>query len=418
MTTEIKTNQGPSGYEFIRKLGKGAYGFVGCYKSLSSGIEVAIKTIKGFSETTFTEQTNLKKLKQHPNLIKTYEILNEPSGSHIIMEYIPESKELKQFIREKYILPNSQIPTKAVLQIFRQMLDSLKSCHDQNIVHRDIKAENYLIDKHDQIKMIDFGLGREFTRGRAYTQCGTLTHMAPEMFISKSGYDAKKIDIWSLGITLYQLSTGLLPFDHKNDDILINQILFAPLKFPPNIDPSLAKLITLMLERNPNQRVSLEELMTDPILIAKNIYSTSEIVNIIAEYGFKSRLELMIEADRLDLLTKEEVIIAVQTAVAFDQSAIINLLARWCIKKDRLSDLPTSLLGSVLISASKMGDEYVIQNLVNSPEYSEIKNQQYCFEESIRLAERNNRRSILDLLKGSSSTWEKISSIFRKLKSI
>ena len=125
-------------------------------------------------------------------------------------------------------------------------------------VHRDLKLENILLDKHENVKLCDFGFTREYEGTTNYLQtfCGTVCYSAPEMLKGEK-YAGEKVDVWSLGIILYSLLTGELPFDEDNDIATKHKILNSEPKYPDTLPADAKTLIMQLLSKRPLRRPSI-----------------------------------------------------------------------------------------------------------------------------------------------------------------
>jgi serine/threonine protein kinase len=159
-------------------------------------------------------ETDLMKKLNHPNITKILEMFEDEKYFLIIMEYI-NGGNLFSFVKKR-----RKLSEKTAKFLFRQIILGIKYIHEQNIVHRDIKLENLLIDLNNNVKICDFGIGRKLENKKQllHDQCGTLMYMAPEILLSskEKGYEGFPVDIWSAGISLYIMLSGTLPFNYKN----------------------------------------------------------------------------------------------------------------------------------------------------------------------------------------------------------
>ena len=159
-------------------------------------------------------ETDLMKKLNHPNITKILEMFEDEKYFMIIMEYI-NGGNLFSFVKKR-----RKLSEKTAKFLFRQIILGIKYIHEQNIVHRDIKLENLLIDLNNNVKICDFGIGRKIKNKNQllHDQCGTLMYMAPEILLSskEKGYEGFPVDIWSSGISLYIMLSGTLPFNYKN----------------------------------------------------------------------------------------------------------------------------------------------------------------------------------------------------------
>ena len=208
-------------YKYGRLIGQGAFGKVNLGLNILTGRIVAVKSFdKNNSELTgdnmkkILYETNLMKKLNHPNITKILEMFEDEKYFMIIMEYI-NGGNLFSFVKKR-----RKLSEKTAKFLFRQIIQGIKYIHEQNIVHRDIKLENLLIDLNNNVKICDFGIGRKIKNKNQllHDQCGTLMYMAPEILLSskEKGYEPFPVDIWSSGISLYIMLSGTLPFNYKN----------------------------------------------------------------------------------------------------------------------------------------------------------------------------------------------------------
>lgn len=140
------------------------------------------------------------------------------------------------------------------------MVDALEYLHEINVVHRDLKPENILLTKGDNIKIIDFGLSSQYdTNKYLNTACGSPSYAAPEMIAGKA-YNPLKVDIWSLGITLYAMVCGFLPFEDPDQQILYKRIMLGSFMIPKYISEPLKDLLNKILNTNPENRYNLQNI--------------------------------------------------------------------------------------------------------------------------------------------------------------
>ena len=208
-------------YKYGRLIGQGAFGKVNLGLNILTGRIVAVKSFdKNNSELTgdnmkkILYETDLMKKLNHPNITKILEMFEDEKYFMIIMEYI-NGGNLFSFVKKR-----RKLSEKTAKFLFRQIILGIKYIHEQNIVHRDIKLENLLIDLNNNVKICDFGIGRRIKSKNQllHDQCGTLMYMAPEILLSskEKGYEGFPVDIWSSGISLYIMLSGTLPFNYKN----------------------------------------------------------------------------------------------------------------------------------------------------------------------------------------------------------
>lgn len=166
-----------------------------------------------------------------------------------------------------YLLKHGKLPVDKVQRIFTQLVGAVCYVHQQSCVHRDLKLENILLDKHENVKLCDFGFTREYEGNAKYLQtfCGTICYSAPEMLKGEK-YAGEKVDVWSLGVILYALLTGELPFDDDDDNLTRAKILGQEPTYPEHIPTDALPLLKSLLSKRPLLRPSLPEILAHPFL--------------------------------------------------------------------------------------------------------------------------------------------------------
>lgn len=166
-----------------------------------------------------------------------------------------------------YLLRHGKLPVDKVQKTFTQLVGAVAYVHQQHCVHRDLKLENILLDKHENVKLLDFGFAREYEGKTNYLQtfCGTICYSAPEMLKGEK-YAGEKVDVWSLGIILYALLCGELPFDDDDDDVTRRKILSEDPKYSDSIPPEAMSLLKQLLSKRPFPRPTLTDILNHPFL--------------------------------------------------------------------------------------------------------------------------------------------------------
>jgi serine/threonine protein kinase len=166
-----------------------------------------------------------------------------------------------------YLLKHGRLPTDKVQKTFAQLVGAVSYVHLQSCVHRDLKLENILLDKHENVKLVDFGFTREYEGKSNYLQtfCGTICYSAPEMLKGEK-YAGEKVDVWSLGIILYALLCGELPFDDDDDNETRRKILAEEPKYPDHIPAEALALLKVLLSKRPFKRPTLPDILSHPFL--------------------------------------------------------------------------------------------------------------------------------------------------------
>lgn len=153
-------------------------------------------------------------------------------------------------------------------KIFTQLVGAVAYVHSKSCVHRDLKLENILLDKHGNVKLCDFGFTREYEGKSSYLQtfCGTICYSAPEMLKGEK-YAGEKVDVWSLGIILYALIAGQLPFDEDDDQVTKTMILSDAPKYDDRFPEDARSLINHLLSKRPLLRPTLTDILVHPFLV-------------------------------------------------------------------------------------------------------------------------------------------------------
>lgn len=204
----------------------------------------------------------------HKNIIHLIAVYEDENNINIILEYA-NSENLFSLIKKKTLKTEKEIFT-----FFIQILNAVCFLHENNLLHRDIKPENILIHNKNQIKLCDFGTCNENFIGNRNTICGTFEYMAPEIIKEKS-YD-KSVDIWSLGIVLFELTHGFTPFNmkfngNKKYDEIIKELILNKFNFNQGLirttSESCLNLMKSMIEYNPIKRIKMREILKDEFII-------------------------------------------------------------------------------------------------------------------------------------------------------
>ncbi|KAG8126535.1 putative Non-specific serine-threonine protein [Naja naja] len=176
-----------------------------------------------------------------------------------------------------YLVAHGRMKEKEARAKFRQIVSAVQYCHQKHIVHRDLKAENLLLDADMNIKIADFGFSNEFTVGNKLdTFCGSPPYAAPELFQGKK-YDGPEVDVWSLGVILYTLVSGSLPFDGQNLKELRERVLRGKYRIPFYMSTDCENLLKRFLVLNPTKRGTLEKEKTYLDIMVGMGYSQEEI---------------------------------------------------------------------------------------------------------------------------------------------
>uniref|UniRef100_UPI00398F4227 serine/threonine-protein kinase MARK1 isoform X3 n=1 Tax=Pristiophorus japonicus TaxID=55135 RepID=UPI00398F4227 len=259
-TTEEQPHIG--NYRLLKTIGKGNFAKVKLARHVLTGREVAVKIIdrtqlNSTSLQKLFREVRIMKILNHPNIVKLFEVIETEKTLYLIMEYASGGEVFD------YLVAHGRMKEKEARAKFRQIVSSVQYCHQKHIVHRDLKAENLLLDADMNIKIADFGFSNEFTIGNKLdTFCGSPPYAAPELFQGKK-YDGPEVDVWSLGVILYTLVSGSLPFDGQNLKELRERVLRGKYRIPFYMSTDCENLLKKLLVLNPAKRGSLEQIMKD-----------------------------------------------------------------------------------------------------------------------------------------------------------
>ncbi|XP_067127379.1 MAP/microtubule affinity-regulating kinase 3 isoform X11 [Centruroides vittatus] len=249
-------------YRLLKTIGKGNFAKVKLAKHLPTGKEVAIKIIdktqlNPSSLQKLFREVRIMKMLDHPNIVKLYQVIETEKTLYLVMEYASGGEVFD------YLVAHGRMKEKEARAKFRQIVSAVQYCHQKRIIHRDLKAENLLLDGEMNIKIADFGFSNEFVPGQKLdTFCGSPPYAAPELFQGKK-YDGPEVDVWSLGVILYTLVSGSLPFDGANLKELRERVLRGKYRIPFYMSTDCENLLKKFLVLNPAKRASLETIMKD-----------------------------------------------------------------------------------------------------------------------------------------------------------
>ncbi|KAH7312632.1 hypothetical protein B0I35DRAFT_356266 [Stachybotrys elegans] len=248
-------------YTLGRLIGKGSFGkvYLASHK-LTNGSKVVLKSANK-TDSNLAREIHHHRQFVHPHIARLYEVIVTETLVWLVLEYC-SGDELYN-----YLLQHGPLPPPKVQRIFTQLVGAVSYVHKQSCVHRDLKLENILLDKHENVKLVDFGFTREY-EGRTnhlQTFCGTICYAAPEMLKGEK-YAGEKVDVWSLGIILYALLCGELPFDDDDDNVTRTKILSEEPPYPDTLPAEALALIKSLLSKRPLHRPSLPDILAHPFL--------------------------------------------------------------------------------------------------------------------------------------------------------
>ncbi|KAK3940889.1 Serine/threonine-protein kinase ppk16 [Diplogelasinospora grovesii] len=248
-------------YTLGRLIGKGSFGkvYLATHK-LTNGSKVVLKSANK-DDSNLAREIHHHRQFVHPHIARLYEVIVTESLVWLVLEYCP-GDELYN-----YLLKHGKLPVDKVQKTFAQLVGAVCYVHQQSCVHRDLKLENILLDKHENVKLCDFGFTREYEGKANYLQtfCGTICYSAPEMLKGEK-YAGEKVDVWSLGVILYALLCGELPFDDDDDSVTRSKILTQEPSYPDHLPADALSLLKVLLSKRPLLRPSLPDILAHPFL--------------------------------------------------------------------------------------------------------------------------------------------------------
>jgi len=251
------------GYKILEVLGRGGMGVV--FKALDESLDkiVALKMIdpflardENFVKRFKTEAKALARL-ENPNIVRVHALRKTEFGFFMVMEFV-DAKPLSHWIQEK-----GPFTLKETISITKQLLNVFDHAHKAGVIHRDIKPSNIMLSDDGNIKVLDFGLAKVMRKHGAastvtQTKAGSLYYMSPEQIKGLKNVD-KRSDLYSIGMTIYEMVAGRTPFDKTDSDFTIQKKIVdgnipSPLKFGSNIPRQFVKLISKAINKEPNKR--------------------------------------------------------------------------------------------------------------------------------------------------------------------
>ena len=309
-------------YSITETIGKGTFGKVKlAYSIRNPKMKYACKILE---KSNITEEEDLKRCNRemsilkhmdHPNVIKTYEIISDSLRYYIIMEYCSEGELFDHIVKE------SRFSEEKSAFYFYQIISGIDYIHSKNICHRDLKPENLLLNSDDELKIIDFGLSNYKTKEKNYllkTPCGSPCYASPEMILGKK-YDGFGIDVWSIGIILFAMLCGYLPFEEgqgeNKNELLFKNIVKCKLNYPEEFVGKNAKnLLKRIIVRNPKERITIKEIKKHPFyLMGKDIYlkryginRNKTLENFKGSFSLRTSVNLNLNLNDEDLITNHK----------------------------------------------------------------------------------------------------------------
>jgi len=247
-------------YMIEKTIGSGTFGKVKMGIHNPTKMRVAIKILEkqriadASDIERVSREIHILKLVRHPHIIQLYEIVETHKQLYLVMEYASGGELFDHIVNKK------QLQEDEACRFLRQIIAGVEMMHSRGIAHRDLKPENLLLDDRRNIKIVDFGLSNTFQPGQALrTACGSPCYASPEM-ISGKRYDPESADVWSVGIILFAMVCGYLPFEDTNTGDLYRKIVAGDFNMPSFLSKPLRFLIKRMLATDPANRITIAEI--------------------------------------------------------------------------------------------------------------------------------------------------------------
>ena len=276
-------------YEIISAIGSGGMSYVYKAKDVTLKRLVAVKVLKEeYSRDAnivakFAREAEAAGGLSHPNVVSVYDV-GEQSGTYYIVMELVEGFTLKKYIEKK-----GKLSQRDAVQVTMQVARGLNAAHEQGIIHRDVKPQNIMVSKEGQIKVTDFGIARiNDTQISGANTMGSVHYISPEQ--ARGGVCDERSDIYSLGITLYEMVTGRVPFEGESTvDVALKHIkepITPPSEYEPDLLPNLEKIILKCTQKKPDYRYrSMSALLDDLKRLLATPYEDFVVMPAVSEAG-------------------------------------------------------------------------------------------------------------------------------------
>lgn len=246
-------------------MGQGTFGKVREGTHLLTQEKVAIKILE---KEKINDQADINrvmreiqilKIVRHPNIVQLYEIIETSKQLFLIMEYAPGGELFDHIVKKKRLQDGE------ACRFFHQILAGIEYLHANKVCHRDLKPENLLLDENMNIKIVDFGLSNTYKNANdtLKTACGSPCYASPEMIAGKR-YSGLDTDIWSLGVILYAMTVGYLPFEDPDTNKLYKKILSCDYLVPGYVTKPAKDMMKKVLQVDPKKRYKIDEIKKHP----------------------------------------------------------------------------------------------------------------------------------------------------------
>ncbi len=295
-------------YEIISAIGSGGMSYVYKAKDMSLKRLVAVKVLKEeYSRDAnvvakFAREAEAAGGLSHPNVVSVYDVGEQFGTYYIVMELV------EGFTLKKYIEKKGQLSQHDAVQVTMQVARGLNAAHEQGIIHRDVKPQNIMVSRDGKIKVTDFGIARiNDSQTSGANTMGSVHYISPEQ--ARGGVCDERSDIYSLGITLYEMVTGRVPFDGESTvEVALKHVkepITPPSTYEPDINPNLEKIILKCTQKKPDYRYrTMGALLDDLKRLMATPYEDFVIMPAMSEVG-ATKVMYKEDADKIRLLSAD-----------------------------------------------------------------------------------------------------------------
>ncbi|XP_021371328.1 serine/threonine-protein kinase par-1-like isoform X1 [Mizuhopecten yessoensis] len=356
-------------YDMEDTIGRGHFAVVKLARHVFTGEKVAVKVIDktkldDVSKAHLFQEVRCMKLVQHPNVVRLYEVIDTQTKLYLILE-LGDGGDMYDYIMKH----KKGLEETVARRYFKQIVEAVSYCHDLHVVHRDLKPENVVFfEKLGIVKVTDFGFSNQFKPGsNLETSCGSLAYSAPEILLGDS-YDAPAVDVWSLGVLLYMLVCGSPPFHEASDSETLTMIFDCKYQIPSQLSKECNDLITKMLQKDPADRMSLDDIV-DHAWLKSSDSTTLRMMPLIlhehlCEEDHNYLVNKMVEGN---IATKEEILQSLEKDMYDHIAATFYLLAERKLKRQHQEQHNASVIRKHSAPASHGHSRPYLEPLALSP---------------------------------------------------